>query len=584
MIRKRNTLIKNLPSIVLGMTLIVGALSCSEDHDVTNPSETGQSSLRIQFGGYTEGDNSTLKSGTIGSTIIDTYIQPLNSEVALVATLETAASSITRTTKAFATGTKIRVIAVNEGTTNYVSRGDFTVGGSDSDANFHLPVDKTYDFYFISYNRTDSLPSDTVPPFENIKMGENDFLFAKVTKTITTTDYTLMNVTLEQMLTRVALKVDASADGITINSIGTGTKFAQSYMYATVGTGGALSSGAGSVTTSFPWTLNASSTPGLAVTDTSKTVYVPDSVSGATAAQASLAYHNFYVFIDEIAFADTTWTGLTAYFNRNLKQGVRYTVNVTLARTAFAGSNIYWNGTRPAFEDKGTTTNEQYQGLLFKWGSLYGISPSGAQNSEFVADTTPVYAPNSSGSSWNATTASSWAGIPYISTSGTNNKTVNYIYANVSDNASAGTGDICRFLASQGYSPNSSYNWRMPTSRELLYVEAGSGNSWESTATYGWSKVGSTWTEISPTNTTGTYSVANGVEKLAAFFPASGMRGTDGAVYYAAGQRGYYWTGSTNGTAYQAYSFYFSSTEFGTAQAYRSAALPVRCVRIKKTV
>lgn len=591
MMQKMTTQANLFFMLLLSTVLMIGISACSEDNEQPKNTEQtgGNVSLRVLVNGYQDTESSLQKSANIeGSTILDTYVHPLNDEVSLVATLETEASTSTKAIKSFSTGTKIRVIAVKTGTTDYVSKGDFTVGGADSIPNFHVPVNQTYDFYFVSYNSTDSVPSDTIPPFENISLGKNDFLFAKVTKTITASDRTLSSITLKQSLARVALKFDNSVDGIQINSLN--ADFNGSYNTVTVGTDGSLSNGSGTYTANYGWKLNYPNV-GVAVSDTSRTVYVSDSLANGNAVNES--NNNFYVHIFSIAFADTTWTGLTAYFNRQLEQGIRYTVNVTLARTSFAGSNIYWNGTNPTFDNKGVTTHESYQGLLFKWGSLWGISPVGGSGNTFSSATT-LYKPTS-GTSWSKTTTSSWDNIPYLSISGTSssndyvNMPVNYIYANTTDNYSTGIGDICRFLADNGFAPHvgSTYTWRMPTASEIMYDSYAAAQTWGSVNTYGWNKVGATWADAASTvNEDGTSTLTNGGTKLGAFFPASGMRGTDGdsetGTSYVAGKSAWYWTGSVYHSSGKAFALMLTNTNFGKASPYQTCAMPVRCVRIKK--
>ena len=83
-----------------------------------------------------------------------------------------------------------------------------------------------------------------------------------------------------------------------------------------------------------------------------------------------------------------------------MKRNCQYTYNITLkpndsdtritykkSGTVWAGSNIYWNGTKLTFDaapvdpSNLTTqelTNMKKQGVFFLWGSLIGVSPNGA--------------------------------------------------------------------------------------------------------------------------------------------------------------------------------------------------------------
>jgi hypothetical protein len=582
MTRKISLFNKSLVLIAVSIQLAVSFSSCAKN----DPQEsfTGKEiSVAVEFQGYTPAGDNELKSQQ--STILGIYTQPLDDETNLIATLEKDKSSATKagTLTAFAAGTKIRVIAVKAGTNTYVSRGDFTIGTSstDTDPAFKVKDDQYYDFYCISYNSTAEIPSDTVPPFK-VELGNRDFLLAKLSNQRIYSGSNALTFTLKEALTKVSVMLDASADNIAVKSVGSNTNFYESYKYAAVNGDGTLSNyNTETNTTGYSWTLNA---PTGTATSNARTVYVN---APANTNPASITDNNFYIFIDKISFADTTWTGISAYFNQALSQGVSYTVKLTLARTAFAGSNIYWvqsSGTTGylTFDDKGITSNEQHQGLLFKWGSLTGISPSGEKNATFTSST-PIYSPNGSGG-WMQTTTASWTNIPYATSNAPDKKAVNFL-TSLTDGS--GIGDICRYIATQGRAPNTTnYTWRLPTSKELLYVDAGAGNEWTNELKYGWRLVSTTspWSAIAipTTNTTGTYNISNGVKKFNAFFPAAGARFYDGSIAYPGAEGGNYWSGSGSGDSDYAYSFGFDSSVFGTENPLRTQAFPIRCVRIRK--
>jgi hypothetical protein len=564
------------------MLLITAIASCTRTNE-DDSSSGKEASIAIQFNGYAAEESREVKSGR--PDILATYVQPLNHEASLITTLEKDEPSTAKAgaITAFAPGTKIRVIALKAGSSTYVSRGDFSIGTSvtDSEPAFTVPSDQYYDFYCISYNSTAEIPADTLPPFK-AQLGDKDFLLAKLSNQFISSGSNALTFTLKQALTKVSIKLDASEDNIPINSLGPNTNFYQSYKYVTVNGDGTLSNYNSELSPAgYTWTMN--NPTGTAISN-ARTVFVnpPANSNGA-----SITNNNFYVFIDKIAFADTTWTGISAYFNQTLSQGVNYTIKLTLARTAFAGSNIYWVQSSGAtgyltFDDKGTTTNQEHQGVLFKWGSLTGISPSGAKDSPFTSSI-PIYAPDGSGN-WIRTTASSWSNIAYATTYSPDKKTTNFLTTLTDGN---GIGDICRYIASQGRAPNSSnYTWRLPTSKELLYVDAGPGNEWSNEIKYGWSLVSTTspWSLIGipATNETGTYNISNGVKKFNAFFPAAGARLDDGSMAYPGAEGGNYWSGSGSGDSDYAYSFGFDSSVFGTENPLRSQAFPIRCVRVKK--
>jgi hypothetical protein len=59
-----------------------------------------------------------------------------------------------------------------------------------------------------------------------------------------------------------------------------------------------------------------------------------------------------------------------------------YNFSATLAEDKWAGSNIYWNGTKLTFDEPYEMGKSAAQGLFFKWGGLTGISPVEAWWSE----------------------------------------------------------------------------------------------------------------------------------------------------------------------------------------------------------
>ncbi|GAB6124269.1 hypothetical protein JCM30204_54190 [Dysgonomonas termitidis] len=229
------------------------------------------------------------------------------------------------------------------------------------------------------------------------------------------------------------------------------------------------------------------------------------------------------------------------------------------AHKGWAGSNIYYDQTlgHLTFDDVGVTDHMYYNGVIFKWGSLYGISP--IQNYTVL---TKRYPPDGG-----TTTGGSYDDIPFISdaTNVPSNRDRAYLYEVTDGNS--GKGDICRWLTKKGYAP-AGKKWRMPTSREF------DGSYTYQTGTFG-------------NHEYGTGAVRSGVSKTgtAAFFPMSHYRHCTGALQESASTgNGYYWTASPGGTnAYlMKYSNKFAGI-FNGADIYhetegRCRAHPVRCV------
>lgn len=128
--------------------------------------------------------------------------------------------------------------------------------------------------------------------------------------------------------------------------------------------------------------------------------------------------------------------------------------------SGWAGSNIYWDGTKLTFDGVGVTTHEQYQGLYFNWGSLYGISPLDSWSGNTI-----LYAPSGV-----AGTASSMGRNNYLLSipkpdGGNIIKNLDRAYLYEILDSDQGIGDICKYMTDKGWAPSG--KWRMPTANEF---------------------------------------------------------------------------------------------------------------------
>jgi hypothetical protein len=202
------------------------------------------------------------------------------------------------------------------------------------------------------------------------------------------------------------------------------------------------------------------------------------------------------------------------------------------------------------FDAHGTTTNEGYQGVFFKWGSLVGVSPAQTNNGDpdidddHFLETTPVYAPDGSGG-WTITTYSDWENIPYWK---------HGLYGDVIDDEDQiiGVGDICRYL-------NSAY--RLPTINEFgtSYANWDSTNPTTVPVDGGWVR-SSGW----PSSFANVVATPNGQADLIGaglgyaknvtmdnlMLLASGYRHYTDFSLGGVGNLGYYWGGSADGSDY----------------------------------
>jgi uncharacterized protein (TIGR02145 family) len=294
--------------------------------------------------------------------------------------------------------------------------------------------------------------------------------------------------------------------------------------------------------------------------------------------------------------------------NYNIKRNSVYTITATLknssvsdvrvvavakkweldddgaARGSFAGSNIYWDGSKLTFDGAGSTSKQYYQGVYFKWGSLVGISPA-AQGSgtgkatwsgaETIYTTTAYNGPATDGGTkptWNVpasanTIYASYADIPYESggftTYDTSQDHLNYSASTKTSKWSAYKGDICRYLGEIGAAPS---GYRMPRDEEFVSGGFTRDGSFANDAIFG--------TANGQTNLS-----AKGYAKTRADlrFPITGNRNASGLLYYITA--GSYWSSSAR-NADQVFHLFFDGSSIYTSQSInRQQAFSVRCIK-----
>jgi hypothetical protein len=257
---------------------------------------------------------------------------------------------------------------------------------------------------------------------------------------------------------------------------------------------------------------------------------------------------------------------LTSNFSTALAAGKSYNLNVKLRAAKWAGSNIYWDTDKLTFDEYGTTTNQGYQGVFFKWGSLVGIAPT-APGYNYVEGSTPVYTPNGSGG-WTQGTVSSYAGILYWDSSS---------YGNDFDFSHGTTlGDVCKAIKS---------TYRLPKNGEFGTT---AWSAWGGDAGGAWVAKGSGGTTYSNAAAGTDDLIASGhlyaenatMENVC--FPSSGYYsvGSGGKVAFANyggsnDHQGCYWHQGSGLNC-----FYFDSNQVcpTTLQFDYTCAVSVRCV------
>jgi hypothetical protein len=219
----------------------------------------------------------------------------------------------------------------------------------------------------------------------------------------------------------------------------------------------------------------------------------------------------------------------------------------------FAGSNIYWDAEkqRLTFDDVHVTDHEQYQGVLFKWGSLIALNPSNTRSSVWNEEAV-YYNPSSYvvNGGYTENDSRTWANIAAFVGNITDNRKSGFMtFLNTdSDNLDAYKGDVCAYLSGRPGIPAG--HWRLPTSAEFLdaskYTRIEEGV--EVSEINDFSARNSNRDE-------GTFVINNGYifrygggENDKTFFPASGYRDGNGAMFEV-GQVGAVWSSSPSGGA-----------------------------------
>jgi hypothetical protein len=326
--------------------------------------------------------------------------------------------------------------------------------------------------------------------------------------------------------------------------------------------------------------------------------------------------------INSATIGGTTHTGSVARFNTKLLPGRSYTLSVRFDELVWAGSNIFWDNQKLTFYPAENTSNQGYQGVFFKFGSLIGISPAqtvvpasgGTMTNDFLAST-PVYVPT-----YNALspTSSTWvrnnnhsytpAGWPLAAAGTAENGTANIPYLDGSYTSSdytrnstfvidaerntdamyaARRGDICQYI---GKTQLALKGYRLPTSSEFGTTQSDSFNP-NTTVAGGWiwGRNFGTWPSYDNSigNAEGTVNLIPNFgyatnQNMGVILPASGLRGSGGQTGFLgnfSGFRGHYWSGSAASDNYGFYLVFSENIMYVEQNYYRSYAQIVRCVR-----
>lgn len=245
----------------------------------------------------------------------------------------------------------------------------------------------------------------------------------------------------------------------------------------------------------------------------------------------------------------------------------------------WAGSNIYWDGTKLTFDDVNDHSHKTYQGILFKWGSLWGVDPSGPESG--WGDTSSNWSTSSivykSGNN-DYTSNINWNDIPYISTNkittytaGKDEKDRHFLIE--MHDPGKGFGDICKYLTEKNWAPGaaSGKKWRMPTTREL-----GSSSNYMRSGTFQNHVSDNKEGKYTPYYPIGGYTKSG---QGSPFFPTSGYRSFNNGTLRDVGSIGIYWSGSPSSTDNAGSLFFFMSSLETITSLEQNYAVSVRCVQ-----
>jgi hypothetical protein len=326
--------------------------------------------------------------------------------------------------------------------------------------------------------------------------------------------------------------------------------------------------------------------------------------------------------INSATIGGTTHTGSVARFNTKLLPGRSYTLSVRFDELVWAGSNIHWHQTSDDsnnwygyldFDLAGSTGDQGFQGVGFKWGSLVGVPLSrdaGNSSTAFPIDASgrarafvPIINPTASNRTWYVSKSTSYTTWKAATTSDTDNSSIipymdgRYVAANPGRNntylidAERNTdamhaqfrGDICQYI---GKVRPTHKGYRLPTSSELGTTNTAGGLNATNPVAGGWTSHGTRVGGITYDDPLDgrTDFIKRGVcyiknNAMEVTLPLSGYRAhTDGRLANA-GFHGDYWSGSAAASP-NAYFLYTNGSDIAPGNAdNRSHCLSVRCVK-----
>jgi hypothetical protein len=528
---------------VLSLSLLLGA--CERELP-DNKLQGKDIQVRVRLVGVAEGgEEDIVRSASTSEP--EEVITPVGDGMLLEMRMERDTSEL-RAITTLAGNSYFRVVAVEHGTSTFISYGDFTINtGSVAVAGgLHVPDNGTYDFICYSYNTNTALAAlsyaqgtNIASAAINVLQGTNDLLWEKIEDIAVSGSAPELDVLLERVMARVKVLIDCSYNSWTITSISSSVTLGSVYTGGTIRlTDGGVASNTGTPTFTS-WS-------GSGYQRESNEILVMRKAGGSTITVNVPANTILRQGMESIPATVTTAT-----FTTELKSRYSYRLCVKLKKMKWAGSNIYWNGSALTFDLYGTSTHRGYQGLHFRWGSLVGLSPAGMGG---FSTSTVLYKLNAIATGDFA----NWDAVPYWDTN-----------SDVGDpNPTTFKGDICKQI-------NAAY--RLPKIQEF-----GTG-TWSQ---QGWSKInGSNFALTTTDKDDGTYDfevnglplARNSLMLTDVYLPASGNRVGLTSYVYNVGRVGYYWCKGSSAGFGNAMDFDVDRISY-TYIGSRFAGHAVRCV------
>jgi hypothetical protein len=487
-----------------------------------------------------------------------------------------------------------RVIALKSAGKTYVSHADFVVNSSGTaytSTDLHVLLNTAHDFVCISYNNTDPIPALTCTVGQvlddlDLPSDGSDLLYDRVeNQTFTGSGDAELGFSLVHQLSKVSVVIDCTYNSWAIamppaDRIRVAPCYTATLNYAT----GVITEDE-EVTDQCltTWTAGANNytqtSGGRAMFTNGEAVSVVIPANALTISGRSLP---------------SVGVAITFPIVTDLVSGGSYVLRVKFRSAMFANSNIYWVATDASsgrlmfdpYVSPGSSeytskkTQQQKQGVGFKWGSLVGVSMPGFVAVKEIAwnDTASIYVPTSptvwtrttvtaavAGSKWSGT---GYAGIPYVQDNGgpVFDRENNYLTTlGAADNALY-KGDICKYLDN---------SYRMPRSNEFG-PDNGAWKDWGTIPYYTSSASNELASQIDGQTLLPLLRGAS-MKVSDMYFPGSGLRILNGNIKWVGTMLQYWSSSAFSATEGQCLSAHFQNCVPGI-QHDRKESMAVRCV------